>query len=165
MENIGFDVPAIGGNSASTTDWSFIFTNIEEETPPGTILTAWEINVRRPEGLSPDQQRLLDAVSAKTDQINGVLYQYAFGFDAAMLIRYAAETAGSDDQAAMLAALEGLGAVEDQSAFGFTLAPRYDFSPTFHGLASVPLSTVVPGVAVEGFLDWGGIDWEAPCTN
>ncbi len=165
MENIGFDVPVVGGNSASTTDWSFVFTDIEAETPAGTILTAWDINVRRPEGLSPNQQRLLDAVSAKTDQINGVLYQYAFGFDTAMLIRYAADTAGSDDQAAMLAALEGLGGVEDQSALGFTLAPRYDFSPTFHGLASVPLSTVNPGIAVDGFLDWGGIDWEAPCTN
>ena len=165
MQNIGFDVPVIGGNSVSTTDWGFVFNDIEAESPAGTILTAWSINVRRPEGLNPSQQRLLDAVSAKTDQINGVLYQYAFGFDTAMLIRYAADTAGSDDQAAMLAALEGLGAVEDQSAFGFTLAPRYDFSPTFHGLASVPLSTVVPGIAVDGFLDWGGIDWEAPCTN
>ena len=165
MQNIGFDVPVIGGNSASTTDWGQVFTNIEEEAPADTILTAWNINVRRPEGLSPDQQRLLDAVSARTDQISGVLYQYAFGFDVAMLIRYAADTAGSDDQEAMLAALEGLGAIADQSGFGFTLAPHYDFSPTFHGLASVPLSTVLPGVAQNGFLDWGGLAWEAPCTN
>ena len=165
MKNIGFDVPVIGGNSASTTDWGQVFTNIEEESPAGAILTAWEINVRRPEGLSAGQQQLLDAVLTRTSEINGVLYQYAFGFDAAMLIRYAADTAGSDDPAAMLAALEGLGAIADQSGFGFTLAPRYDFSPTFHGLASVPLSSVVPGIAQDGFLDWGGIDWEFPCTN
>ena len=165
MKNIGFDVPVIGGNSASTTDWGQVFTNIEEESPAGAILTAWDINVRRPEGLSEGQQQLLDAVLTRTSEINGVLYQYAFGFDAAMLIRYAADTAGSDDPAAMLAALEGLGTVADQSGFGFTLAPRYDFSPTFHGLASVPLSSVVPGVAQDGFLDWGGIDWEFPCTN
>ena len=68
MKNIGFDVPVIGGNSASTTDWGQVFTNIEEESPAGAILTAWEINVRRPEGLSAGQQQLLDAVLTRTSE-------------------------------------------------------------------------------------------------
>jgi branched-chain amino acid transport system substrate-binding protein len=165
MKNVGFNVPAIGGNSASTTDFGLVFTNINEEVPEGTILTAWDINVRQPDGLRPEQQELLDAIKARTTEINGVLYQYSFGYDVAMLIKYAAEKADSDDPQKMLEALEGLGAIDNQSEYGFMTSSRYDFSPTFHGLASVPLNSVIPGIPQDGFLDWGGIDWEFPCTN
>ena len=163
IKNLNWELPVIGGNSVTTADIVPLLASVDD-LPADFTATAWSINAARPEGLSAGQQRALTALSAAGVTIEQPLYNYAFGWDAIYLIKYGADTAGSDDGEAMVEALEGLGAIEEQSQFGLILAPHYDFTADFHGLASVPLTTVVPGALDEnGLLPWGGVDW-TPCA-
>lgn len=63
------------------------------------------------------------------------IYNYASGWDAVYLIKYGADTADSVESEAMVEALDGLGAIEEQTQFGFILAPHNDFASDFHALA------------------------------